>query len=176
MSNQPRVVKVLAALLASMTVGAFVLMALGNNPPLGGPFSLSAYYRLDPVEHAVQSRACQAPHRWNSIEIFFSGTKSGGLQQPVGAVDRDCHFVICNGAGGRDGEIQATEQWQKQWSIQPSRTWQGSDKTIRICLIGDGVTTLPTDYQLKRLEMLLETLCRKFDIAADSVYLPSDCR
>ncbi len=176
MSSQPRVVKVLTALLVSMTVGAFVLMALGNHPPLNGPFSLAAYYRLDPVDHALQSKACQAPHRWNTIEIFFSGTKSGSIQQAAGAVDRDCHFIICNGNGGMNGEIQATEQWQKQWSIRPGQTWQGTDKTIRICLIGDGVTALPTDYQLKRLEMLLEALCRKFNIPAASVYLPTDCQ
>ena len=81
MSKQPRVVKVLAALLVSMTVGAFVLMALGNNPPSAGPFCLSAYYRLDSVDHVVQSKACQVPHRWNIIEIYFSGTKRGSLQQ-----------------------------------------------------------------------------------------------
>ncbi len=109
MSNQPRVVKVLAALLISMTVGAFVLMALGNNPPSAGPFCLSAYYRLDSVDRAIQSRACQAPHRWESIEIYFSGTKRGSFQQPAGAVDMNCHFLICNGVGGGDGEIQASE-------------------------------------------------------------------
>ena len=176
MSKQPRVVKVLTALLVSMTVGAFVLMALGNNPPLKGPFSLSAYYRLDSVDHAVRSKACQSPHRWDSIEIFFSGTKAGSMQQPAGAIDLNSHFVICNGRGGGDGEIQATEQWQKQWSIRPGRTWQGSDKTVRICLIGDGTTVQPTDCQLKRLEMLLEALCRKFSIPASSVYLPTDCQ
>jgi hypothetical protein len=176
MSNQPRVVKVLGALLVSMTVGAFVLMALGNNPPSAGPFCLSAYYRLTSVDQAVRSKACQAPNRWTAIEIFFSGTKGGSLQQPTGAADMNCHFVICNGAGAGDGEIQASEQWQKQWSIQPGRTWQGSDKTIRICLIGDGVQTMPTDYQLKRLEMLLEALCRKFRIPASAVFLPTDCQ
>jgi hypothetical protein len=176
MSKQPRVVKVLTALLVSMTVGAFVLMALGNNPPSKGPFSLSAYYRLDSVDHAVRSKACQSPHRWNSIEIFFSGTKAGNVQQPAGALDQNCHFIICNGRGAGDGEIQTTEQWQKQWSIRPSRTWQGSDQTVRICLVGDGATVQPTDYQLKRLEMLLEALCRKFSIPADSVYLPTDCQ
>lgn len=159
-----------------MTVGAFVLMALGNNPPSAGPFCLSAYYRLDSIEQAVRSKACQSPYRWDSIEIFFSGTQGGSLRQPTGAVDRNSHFLICNGLGSGDGEIQPTENWQKQWSIRPGHTWQGTDKTIRICLIGDGVTTLPSDYQLKRLEMLLETLCRKFHIPAESVYLPSDCQ
>jgi len=159
-----------------MTVGAFVLMALGNNPPSAGPFCLAAYYRLDSIDHVIQSQACQAPHRWNSIEIFFSGTKRGSFQQPAGAVDLNCHFLICNGVGAGDGEIQASEQWQKQWSIRPSRTWQGSEKTIRVCLIGDSPATTPTNIQLKRLEALLEALSRKFGVPADSVYLPSDCR
>jgi len=175
MSNQPRVVKVLAALLISMTVGAFVLMALGNNPPSAGPFCLSAYYRLDAVDHAIQSRACQVPHRWDVMEIYFSGTKRGSLQQPAGTADLNCHFLICNGVGGGDGEIQASELWQKQWSLPPSRMWQGTGKTIRICLIGDGVAA-PTDSQMKRLEMLLEALCRKFGLSADSVCLPSRCQ
>jgi len=77
--------------------------------------------------------------------------------------------------GDARGEIQATEKWQNQWSIQPTRTWQGSERTIRICLVGDRRSALPTDYQLKRLEILLEALCRKFRIPADSVYLPRDC-
>jgi len=181
MSSQPRVAKVLAALLVSMTAGAIVLMVLGNNPPSAGPFCLSAYYRLGPVDRVVRSRAGQSPDRWNRIEIFFSGTKSGSLREleaargPSGAADLNCHFIVCNGNGGSDGEIQATEKWQRQWSVKPNRTWQGTERTIRICLIGDGASAPPTDYQLKRLELLLEALCRKFHVAAESVYLPQDC-
>lgn len=158
-----------------MTVGAFVLMALGNNPPSAGPFCLSAYYRLTSVDQAVQSKAVQTPDRWTSIEIFFSGSKGVSARQAAVAAE-NCHFMIGNGAGSGDGEIQPTEQWQNQYSIQPGRTWQGSGKTIRVCLVGDGVQTMPTDYQLKRLEMLLEVLCRKFHIPADSVFLPTDCQ
>jgi hypothetical protein len=181
MSNQPRVAKVLAALLVSMTAGAVVLMVLGHHPPSAGPFCLSTYYRLGPIDDVLRSRACQTRDRWNSIEIFFSGTRGGSLEQlaamhgQTGVADLNCHFVLCNGNGGGDGEVQATEKWQKQWSITPGPAWQGSQRTIRICLVGDGVSTLPTDYQLKRLEMLLEGLCRKFPIPAESVYLPRDC-
>jgi hypothetical protein len=164
-----------------MTAGAVVLMVLGHNPPSAGPFCLSTYYRLGPIDDVLRSRAGQTKDRWNNIEIFFSGTRSGSLEQlaathgETGAADLNCHFVLCNGNGGRDGEVQATEKWQKQWSITPSPAWQGSQRTIRICLVGDGVSTRPTDYQLKRLEMLLEALCRKFHIPAESVYLPRDC-
>ena len=180
MSNQPRVVKVLAALLVSMTVGAIVLMALGNNPPSAGPFCLSTYYRLDSVDHAMGSQTGQAAGRWDSIEIFFSGTKGGNterLAEAIGLADPaqlNCHFVICNGVGAGDGEIEATEVWNKQRSTRSTSTGRGGARTIRICLIGNGVSALPTDYQLKRLEMLLEALCRRFDIPAESVHLPRD--
>jgi len=164
-----------------MTAGAIVLMVLGNNPPSAGPFCLSTYYRLDSIENVVRSRACQSPNRWDSIEIFFSGTRSGSVEQFAAArglstsADLNCHFMLCNGSGGVDGEVQTTEKWQKQWSVQPSRTWQGSERTIRVCLVGDRRSALPTDYQLKRLEILLEALCRKFHVPGEAVYLPRDC-
>ena len=182
MSNQPRVAKVLAALLVSMTAGAIFLMALGNNPPSAGPFCLSSYYRLDPVEKAILSRAAQSPDRWNCIEIYYSGTKAGNIEQlaslagVASSEDINCHFVICNGLGGGDGQIQPTEKWQKQWSIIPGRTWYGSSQTIRICIIADGKTTHPTDFQVRRVEALIEGLHRKFDIDSECIYYPNNWR
>jgi len=178
MSNQPRVVKVLAALLVSMTVGAVVLMAMGNNPPSKGPFSLASYFRLDPVEKVIHSQAAQSPDRWNRIEIYYSGTKAGNIEQLaslsglLSSEDINCHFVVCNGLGGGDGQIQPTAKWQKQWSITPGRTWYGSSQTIRICVIADGYSCFPTDCQIKRIEQLAEGLHRKFGIDADSIHYP----
>ena len=184
MSNQPRVAKVLAALLVSMTTGAVVLMALGNNPPSAGLFSLSSYYlhHLDPVEKAIRSHTYQSPGRWGRIEIYYSGTKAGNIEQLASlsglasAEDINCHFVICNGLGGGDGQIQPTEKWQRQWSIISGQTWYGSGQTIRICVIADGKTTHPTDSQKRRTQVLVEELRRKFGIQRESVYYPSDWR
>ncbi len=180
MSEQPRVAKVLAALLVSMTAGAVILMALGNNPPSAGPFSLSTYCRLDPVEKAVSSRAAQFRGRWNQIEIYYSNTRAGNIEQLAslaglaGPEDINCHFCLCNGLGGGDGQIQPTEKWQQQWSIIPGRSWYGSEQTIRICIIADKQGHSPTDFQIKRTEALAEQLCRKFEIAPESVYYPDD--
>jgi len=180
MSNQPRVAKVLAALLISMTAGAVVLMALGNNPPSAPAFCLYSYYRLDPVENAIISRAAQSPDRWSCIEIYYSGTKAGNIEQLsslnglASPEDINCHFCIYNGLGGDDGQIEPTRKWQSQWSIIPGRTWYGSGQTIRICIIAVGKTAPPTDFQIKRTEALVERLCRKFDIGSESVYYPSD--
>jgi len=182
MSDQPRVAKVLAALLVSMTTGAIVLMALGNNPPSAGPFCLSSYYRLDPVDKAISSQAAQSPSRWNCVEVYYSGTKAGNVEQlaSLGGLtspeDINCHFVICNGLGGSDGQIQTTEKWQRQWSIIPGRNWYGSGQTVRLCIIADGKIARPTDVQMKRVETLIEGLCRRFQIAPASVYYPSDWR
>ena len=182
MSNQPRVVKVLAALLISMTTGAVVLMILGDNPPSAGPFCLSAYYRLDSVDHALRSRVVPAAGSWHSIEIAFSGTRGGNIQRLADArgladpADLDCHFLVGNGVGAGDGEIQTTESWLNQRPIRPSATWRGDERTIRVYLVGNGVSSLATDYQLKRLETLLESLCRRFNISPDAVYLPRDCQ
>ena len=182
MSDKPRVAKVLAALLVSMTVGAVVLMSLGNNPPSAGPFCLSSYYRLGAVEEAISSRAAQSPDRWQRIEIYYSGTGAGNIEQLSSlqglawSGDLNCHFVICNGLGGGDGQIESTEKWERQWSILAGRSWYGSVQTIRICVIADGRTVQPTDFQIKRTSALVEGLCRKFTIEPEAVYYPGDWR
>ncbi|MHC4753597.1 MAG: hypothetical protein ACYTBP_00510 [Planctomycetota bacterium] len=182
MSNQSRVAKVLSALLIAMTSGAIVLMALGSNPPSAGTWSLSAYHRLGPVQIAIQSRAAQARSRWNCIEIFYSGTKAGNINQLSSLYglsspeDLNCHFVVCNGFGSSNGDIQPTEKWQNQWAITPDRTWYGSERTIRISLIADAKTVFPTEFQRKRLEELVEELYRKFDILPQNIYYPNDWR
>jgi hypothetical protein len=182
MSSQPRVIKVLVALLVSMTAGAVVLMALGNNPPSAGAFCLSTYYRLDSVEHALASRQPQMPNRWNSVEIYFSGTHGGNADTLAeanrlsSAADLNCHFIVCNGVGAGDGEIESTERWQAQQSVRAEHSSKASDRTIRICLVGNGTSAMLTDYQLRRLEILVESLCRLSNIPRQAVHLPRDCQ
>jgi hypothetical protein len=182
MPNQARVAKVLATLLASMTIGAALLMASGHNPPSAGPFSLWTYCRLDPVKDAVRSQAVSSPDRWNRIEIYYSGTNSGNIEQLAsyhGLTESgqvNFHFCICNGKGGSDGDIQPTEKWQRQLSAASDQSWFGSTQTIRICVIADGKTISPTDCQIKRIQVLSEELCRTFRIRPQSVYYPGDWR
>jgi len=123
MSNQPRVAKVLAALLISMTAGAIVLLAMGNNPPSAGPFCLSIYYRLDPVEKAIISRSCQSPSRWSCIEIYYSGTKAGNVEQLASLNGKTAHPT--------DFQIKRTETLAeklcRKFSIQPESIYYPSD-------------------------------------------------
>ncbi|MHC4567328.1 MAG: peptidoglycan recognition protein family protein [Planctomycetota bacterium] len=178
MPNQARVAKVLAALLASMTTGAIVLMALGHNPPSAGPFSLWTYRSLDPVKKAISTEEPQSPNRWNRIDISYSGTRGGNIQQLASRKglsnpkDANFHFCLCNGSGGHDGQILSTEKWRKQWPAIPGRGWYGNGQTIRICIVADGKTTRMTDNQIKRLQVLVESLCKRFSIRSESINFP----
>ena len=170
MTTQLRVWKVLLVLLVSMTSGAIVLMALRDTPPLAGAFCLSSYCRLTPADAAISSRSQQSFDAWQNIEIYYSGTRVGniawlaslkGFRNPK---DLNCHFVICNGYGGEDGQIQTTERWQNQAAVNSGQNQDNNRKTIRFCIVSDGNTTFPTDCQLRRTETLIEALCRHFRI------------
>ena len=94
-----------------------------------------------------------------------------GLASPE---DINCHFVICNGLGANDGQIQRTEKWQRQWLIPPAQTSYGRERTIYISVIADGKGADLTDLQRKRIAALTESLSRKFNINPDSIYYPNN--
>jgi hypothetical protein len=177
---QYRSTKVFAAALISIGIGAVVLKTLGSNPPLAGAFSLSEYYHLASIEEVISSNVAQTSRYWDRIEIGYSGTKAGNIKQLaslnglVNPENINCHFVICNGLGAGDGQIQPTEKWQRQWSIATGQTWYGSKQTIHINVIADGKITYPTDFQIKRTEALVEALSRRFDIQSESIYYPDN--
>jgi len=197
MTNHSRETKVLVVLGVSIILVAIILNALGHNPPSAGAFCLSRYYRLGSVKKAIRSYADQLPGRWSRIEIYYSGTESGYIESAFGGAsdvgadehinpvrdtkekvspDRDtayngvnCHFIICNGRVGHDGQIEPTEKWQQQ-----SLVTHYSKQTIRICIIVDDKAKTPTDFQIKRTEALVEEMCRKFHIQPESIRYPAD--
>jgi hypothetical protein len=162
-----RQTKVLVALLISMIVGVVILRALGYNPPSAGAFCLSEYHRLRPVETIVLCRTAQSPGRWGQIEICW------------GDGDTDCHFIVCDGHIGRDGQILPTERWTRQHSVNgrsPNNIQPGVQdaRAILICVIRNGKTDHPTSYQMKRTETLVLELCRRLGIQSESVFYPDD--
>ncbi len=192
MTTHSRETKVLVVLGVSITLGAIILNALGHNPPSAGAFCLSRYYRLGSVKKSILSRADQLPGRWGRIEIYVIVPESGNIKSTFGGSSDvggdehinpvreqnekvsngiNCHFVICNGRVGHDGQIEPTEKWQRQSSVI-----HYSKQTIRICVIVDDKAKTPTDFQIKRTEALVEELCRKFNIQPESIRYPDDWR
>jgi hypothetical protein len=161
-----------------MTVGATVLMALDKQSPSGGAFSLASYTNLNPIAQVALTVKPADPANWNCIEISYGPITSDSIRQltesgTFAGNDLNFHFVICNGEGGDDGQIQPTEKWRWQRPCLPGGNWYGSGQTIRICTVVDGSKVAPTDCQVKRTAALAEALARKFNIPSQQIRYPS---
>ena len=196
MTAQSRQTKVLVTLLVSIVLCTIILNVLGHNPPSAGAFCLSQYYRLVPVEKLIRSREVQRPRYWKWIEIYYSEgdsdvrvasgsniqiEQSGSLCIASGKEDINCHFIIYNGLTGHDGQIEPTEKWNKQLPAnRPAdnnkRRARQNEQTIYISIVTNGQTAQPTNFQIKRAEVLVEELCREFNIQPESILYPDNGR
>jgi hypothetical protein len=133
-------------------------------------FALDVPQSMDAVFHTVSPLQSG---RWQYIFVHHSRTLEGSAQTLVGRdglpVD---HFVIGNGDGAIDGEIQITQRWAGQVAAAPAPGLDriGSD-CVSICLIGDFDRTAPTPTQTLRLTQLVGALQRKLQIGAGQVIL-----
>ncbi len=183
MTTQARTSRVLIALIVSMTIGAVVLMALDNGGPQGSPWSLSVLQRLNrlnPIEPLVSGAAGSSVHTWNRVEVFYSNTTSGNLRElsilhglQTGQ-DLNAHFVVCNGLGAKEGWVEPAERWQAQNPCLPDGEWRGTVGTVRICVVADGIGTMPTDIQVTRAADLVKLLSKKFKISRKQVAWPAN--
>ena len=186
MTDQSRQTKVLVALLVSIVLCTIILNVLGHNPPSAGAFCLSQYYRLVPVEILVRSREVERPGYFKWIEIYYSDGgygsniqvgQPGSLSSVSSQEDTDCHFIIYNGLAGHDGRIKPTEKWNRQLPAnRPAdnnkRRARQNEQTIYISIVTNGQNPQPTNFQIKRAEVLAEELCREFNIQPESILYP----
>ena len=194
MTAQSRQTKVLVALLVSILLCTMILNVLGHNPPSAGAFCLSQYYNLVPIEKLVRSECVQPLGDWKWIEIYYSECgvvgrsasgsdiqveQSGSSGSVAGQEDIDCHFIIYNGRNGLDGTIESTEKWKRQLPVKRRpdnniRRARQYEQTIYICIIMDGQSVQPTNFQIKRLHALVDELCRQLSIKSESVLYPNN--
>ena len=63
----------------------------------------------------VSLETTRQPAAWQRVEILLSGTDSGDAASLTGASDASgFHFVVGNGRGLGDGEVQVTPLWDRQ--------------------------------------------------------------
>ena len=129
-------------------------------------FALDAPETLDEV---FKTQNTVTDGRWRYIYIHHSRT-IGGDAVSLARANGD-HFVIGNGDGCIDGEIQMTQNWNHQLSISlpPQGASQMDPGCISICVIGDFDQTLPTPTQQRRLAQLVSTLQGKLQIPSTDV-------
>ena len=162
---------VFVSLMGTLTLTSILLLTLAPAPlapdAATSLFAVDLPGSLDPI---FDSRSAPpAAARWKFIFIHQSRT-TGGNAATFGQSD---HFVVGNGNGSLDGEIQITRLWTRQDSIltPPAGVQQIDPACISICLIGDFDQTRPTAAQQHSLIQLVSALQSRLRIPASQVWL-----
>ena len=181
MSSRERMTKVLGCLVLSVTAGAILLRLLQPNPLLNvTAFSLSAAFT--PIQQIFETRVPVNGSRWQSIVVSQSGSSSGNAQKLAESSRRSglegvgYHFVINNGLGAPDGQIQVSQRWMQQQpeNSRPLGHFGDANKSvIRICLIGNFSSVAPRSTQMKQLQALLRSLQQRCRIPLRNISLAS---
>jgi hypothetical protein len=116
---------------------------------------------------------------WRYIVLHHSASASGNYDQIDGehrkllGID-GCgyHFVIGNGSGSSDGQIEVSRRWtnQKQGAhTRNARTHDADEYGIGICLVGDFDQQPPSPRQLAATQALISYLSKRYRIAPSGV-------
>lgn len=135
---------------------------------------------IDQVDPAAE------PRDWRYIVLHHSASPRGD----VAAIDADhrrrkdtagrpwlgigYHFVIGNGSGMVDGEVQSTFRWRGQLQGAHAGDRLHNDRGIGICLVGDFNDKGPSARQLAALTNLVDELAQRYQIDKENVLFHSD--
>lgn len=156
-----RTTKVLGALIASMTIGAFVLMLMEGGAPMRG--------ELASVRGAITDRSLTASRSWRRVVLHAS--RGGNDSLP-----KRCHFVVLAAPDANGQWVRPTALWTRQ---KPGPhvyvpNYDFAADSIGICLMGDFSQRSPSRDQFQALLRLVNELQRECKISADRVYLHSE--
>lgn len=176
MKQSNRKVVVFLTLVGVLTLTSALLLALAPAPL--APDASSSLFAIDAPESmdaVFQTQVSSSQGRWKYIYIHHSRTATGNaLTISAPGIGLGDHFVIGNGDGAIDGEIQIGQRWNQQSSANPPPGATGIDPAcISICLIGDFDRTMPTPTQIRRLGQLVNALQSRYDVPAGRVLLMS---
>lgn len=145
-----------------------------SQPFVGQPYPVRSRAPADP---AWLPPGGKVSSRWSTVVIHHSATARGSAR----SFDRDhkargwdelgYHFVIGNGTGSGDGQIEVGGRWSKQKHGAHCKTPNNyfNEHGIGICLVGDFTRSRPTPRQMASLQRLTGFLCERCSIPPDRV-------
>lgn len=121
----------------------------------------------------------KADRPWRYIVLHQSATPTGNYDQ-IDAEHRrilgfdGCgyHFIIGNGTGSGDGQIEVAQRWVNQKHgvhCQNARKAEIDEYGIGICLIGDFDKAPPTPRQISAAKLLIAHLSQRYRIADERI-------
>ena len=160
---------VLSSLVAVLTLTSVLLRAMQGAPltPDAASGAVAGGGSKSTLAAIFNTAVPAHPNRWKSVYIHHTRTAAGGAETLGGD-----HFVIGNGDGAGEGEIQLTARWNMQQAADPAPGYtQVEPNCVSIGLVGDFDRTAPTPTQLKRLELLVHTIQEHFRIPSSAVWV-----
>jgi hypothetical protein len=164
---------VLASLAVLLTLTSALLLVLAP-PPISGQSAPDNLWAADgDASHDLTDAIfnTHVPARqghWKYIYVHQSATTLGDVATSA----KGDHFLIGNGDGSPDGQIEITQRWNNQTApLAPAGAASLDPACISICLVGDFSATPPTSTQLHRLTQLITALQGQLGIGGDSIYL-----
>lgn len=123
---------------------------------------------------------------WQHIVVHHSASASGNaavfarLHRSKGWDDVGYHFVITNGRGAADGDLEVTSRWWLQKHGAHAGRLRGPRRAaernrynefgIGICLVGNFENSSPTNRQMETARALIGRLRGLFDIPPDEIF------
>ncbi|MGP1345689.1 MAG: peptidoglycan recognition protein family protein [Phycisphaerales bacterium] len=168
------------ALVVAMTAVGGLLLATDNGRRVATPLPAASAAQQRGVEAVFDVIEEGREYDFSGIVIHHSGDRRGSAStissehEALGLQGLGYHFVIGNGGGAGDGEIQVGYRWVEQL---PGAHVSGTDSerynrvTIGICLVGDGERHAFTEAQLRSLTALLDILHERLEIRREAVVL-----
>lgn len=145
---------------------------------MGGP-GPGAHFSANDIKHIVNDCNSGGVYRpWRYIVLHHSASDSGNANvfdvehRARGWDGLGYHFVIDNGKGGLDGQIEIGERWKLQkWGAHTGNTPSNeyNNYGIGICMVGDFTNSMPTRAQLTSMKQLVLELMAKYDIPPENV-------
>jgi hypothetical protein len=121
---------------------------------------------------------------WQYIVIHHSATPAGNaasfdrMHKAKGWDELGYHFVIGNGTGSGDGQIEVGPRWSKQkWGAHAKTADQRfNNYGIGICLVGNFDIERPTKAQMESVQRLVAYLMKTYRIPAVRVVAHSETK
>ncbi len=135
---------------------------------------------LDPIA-TNPWRPTIAPRDWKYIVLHHTASDAGNVEsihnQHLKNKDKNgkhwlgigYHFVIGNGQGMDDGEIEPTFRWKQQMPGAHAGVTEYNQRGVGIVLVGNFEKSTPTPRQLKSVKELVSILAREYAIDAEHV-------
>lgn len=174
--NTQRRFIVFASLVGVLSGTSALLLALAPAPLRPEPLLIATNEQGPELIQAVFKTQTPADlTQWKYIYVHHSKSLAGDATTLSDAANgAGDHFIIGNGQGLVDGEIQMSQRWNLQQSATPPAGAAGIDRAcISICVVGDFDQFRPSGAQFQRLSDLVRTLQARYRISAKDVMLVS---